>query len=191
MVAITLAKVSLLIFLYRIFYVDKAFRIVAWITGAILGIWATTATLLAIFACRPVKASWNLSLLMDPKTKCNPKSYNTENVYGFCNVVTDFVLMIMPIPLVWNMQLGFKRKIGLLLIFASGALYVTRLPFPYLQLFKQNQLIQRKSICAVAIVRQYIAYTTGSSSDPSWGIIEIKIWSKHLPFPPTFVVPDR
>lgn len=153
MVAITLAKVSLLVFLYRIFHVDKGFRITAWVTGAILGIWATTAVLLAIFACRPVKASWNLSLLMDPKTKCNPKAYNTENVYGFCNVITDFVLMVMPIPLVWNMQLGSQRKIGIVLVFATGAF-----------------------ICAVAIVRQYIAYNSGSGSDPSWGIIDIKIW---------------
>ncbi|KAL8942235.1 MAG: hypothetical protein Q9211_001479 [Gyalolechia sp. 1 TL-2023] len=126
-VAITLAKLSLLIFLYRIFHVDRTFRIIAWLTGAILVIWGTTAVLLAIFACRPIKASWDLDLLHDPKTKCKPKAYNTENVYGFCNIITDFVLMIMPIPLVWNMQLGFKKKIGIVWIFATGALYVPQI----------------------------------------------------------------
>ena len=60
----------------------------------------------------------------DPKTKCNPKAYNTENVFGFCNIVTDFVLMIMPIPLVWNMHMNSKKKMGIALVFATGALYV-------------------------------------------------------------------
>ncbi|KAL9001423.1 MAG: hypothetical protein Q9188_005455 [Gyalolechia gomerana] len=128
MVAITLAKISLLIFLYRIFRVDKTFRIVSWVTGGILVIWGTTAVLLAIFACRPIRASWNIDLLHDPKTRCNPEAYNTENVFGFCNVVTDFLLMIMPVPLVWNMQLDLKRKIGIVLVFATGALYVSSIP---------------------------------------------------------------
>ncbi len=123
-VAITLAKASLLLFLYRIFHVDRRFRIAAWVVGGILGIWATVTVFLAVFACRPVKASWNLKLLKDPKTKCEPKAWNVENIYGFCNIITDFALIIMPLPLVWRMQMDRKKKIGVGLVFASGVLYV-------------------------------------------------------------------
>ncbi|KAL8832142.1 MAG: hypothetical protein Q9170_005001 [Blastenia crenularia] len=151
--AISLAKVSLLLFLYRIFAVDRGFRIAAWTCGAVLTIWSTVTILLAIFSCRPVAASWNVKLRADPKTVCNPKSYDVENIYGFCNVITDVVLMIMPVPLVWHLQMDRKRKIGIVLVFATGAF-----------------------VCAVAIIRQYIAYTSGEGTDPSWGIIPIKIW---------------
>ncbi|KAI4129508.1 MAG: hypothetical protein LQ341_006563, partial [Variospora aurantia] len=38
---LTLAKLSLLLFLYRIFRVDRTFRILSWLLGAILTIWTT------------------------------------------------------------------------------------------------------------------------------------------------------
>ncbi|KAI4180408.1 MAG: hypothetical protein LQ348_005206 [Seirophora lacunosa] len=153
LVAIVLAKLSLLIFLYRIFHVDRTFRIAAWVTGFVFVVWGIIALLMAIFACRPVRASWDLALRKKPTTTCNPQPYDTSNVYGFCNVITDFVLMVMPIPMVWNMQTGFKKKIGIILVFMSGAF-----------------------VCVVAILRQYYAYNSGGGRDVSRGIITIKIW---------------
>ncbi|KAL8693487.1 MAG: hypothetical protein Q9224_003740 [Gallowayella concinna] len=121
-VAIALAKISLLLFLYRIFQVDKRFRIASWIVGAVLVIWSTVTLFLTIFACRPVKASWNLKLMKDPKTKCHPKAWDTSNIYGFCNIITDFALIVMPLPLVWRMQMNRKKKFGIAVVFASGFL---------------------------------------------------------------------
>ncbi|KAL8642119.1 MAG: hypothetical protein Q9226_008543 [Calogaya cf. arnoldii] len=123
-IAITLAEASLLFFLCRIFHVDKRFRIASWIVGGILRIWATVTVFLVIFACRPVKASWNLKLLNDPKTTCEPKAWDVENTYGSNNIFTDLALIIMPLPLVWLMQMDRKKKIGVALVFASGVLYV-------------------------------------------------------------------
>ncbi|KAL8764616.1 MAG: hypothetical protein Q9194_006944 [Teloschistes cf. exilis] len=123
-VAITAAKMSLLLFLYRIFHVDKRFRIAAWITGGILVLWSLITILLAIFSCRPIKASWDLKVRMDPKTVCYPKAYDVSNVYGFCNVITDVVLIVLPIPLVWKMQVTLKKKFAVATVFATGALYV-------------------------------------------------------------------
>ncbi|KAL8647428.1 MAG: hypothetical protein Q9210_005566 [Variospora velana] len=153
LVAIVLAKLSLLIFLYHIFQVDRTFRIAAWVTGFVFVVWGIIALLMAIFACRPVRASWDLTLRRKKTTKCNPQPYDTENVYGFCNIITDFVLIIMPIPMVWNMQSGFKKKTGIILVFMTGAF-----------------------VCVVAIIRQYYAYNSGQSGNPSRGIITIKIW---------------
>lgn len=181
-VAITAAKLSLLLFLYRIFHVDKRFRIAAWITGGILVLWSLITILLAIFSCRPIKASWDLKVRMDPKTVCYPKAYDVSNVYGFCNVITDVVLIVLPIPLVWKMQVNLKKKLAVAMVFATGALYVP----PQVKSLNKSELILAcpNSVCAVAIVRQYIAYNSSSGKDPSWGIIPIKIWSNISPCPP-------
>ncbi|KAL8799503.1 MAG: hypothetical protein Q9182_005841 [Xanthomendoza sp. 2 TL-2023] len=152
-VAITLAKISLLLFLYRIFHVDKRFRIASWIVGAVLVIWSTVTLFLTIFACRPVKASWNLKLMMDPKTTCHPKAWDVANIYGFCNIITDFALIVMPLPLIWRMQMNRKKKVGIAVVFASGFF-----------------------ILAVAIVRSYILYNPTGIGDPTWSIIATKIW---------------
>ncbi|MCJ1459519.1 hypothetical protein MMC28_009898 [Mycoblastus sanguinarius] len=90
---------------------------------------------------------------MDPKTVCYPESYEVINVYGFCNIVTDFMLLLMPMPLVAGLQMARTKKIGVALVFATGAL-----------------------ICAIAIVRQYILLATSQTTDPSWQIIASKIW---------------
>ena len=119
-----MAKLSLLLFLYHVFHVDKRFRITAWITGTVLVIWSIVTILMAIFACRPVSASWNLKQYMDPRTVCKPQAYEVLNIYGFCNVVTDVLLIFMPVPLIWKMQTNRSKKIGVALVFATGSLYV-------------------------------------------------------------------
>ena len=123
-IAISLAKLSLLLYLYRIFWVDKKFRIAAWILGTVVALWATITVFLAMFSCRPITASWNMKQRLDPKTVCNPKSYYVENVYGFCNVISDLVLVFLPIPCIYKMQMSLKKKLGVALVFATGLLYV-------------------------------------------------------------------
>ncbi|KAL8699340.1 MAG: hypothetical protein Q9224_001458 [Gallowayella concinna] len=122
MLGTMLAKISLLLFLYRIFSVDRKFRIAAWALGTILVGWTIISFFLRIFACRPIKASWDVKLQLDPETRCNPKSYNTLNVHGICNIITDFGLLLLPVPMVWKLQMSLKKKLGVAAVFASGAI---------------------------------------------------------------------
>ncbi|KAI4144490.1 MAG: hypothetical protein L6R39_004159 [Caloplaca ligustica] len=148
----TLAKLSLLLFLYRIFRIDLTFRILSWILGAILTIWTTVSLLLCIFACRPIKASWVLSVQLDPRTKCPIKAYEVNNIHGICNIITDFALLIMPAPLVWKLNANAKKKLGLVVVFGTGIF-----------------------ICAVAIVRQDINYHTDKNGDDYY-LGRLRVW---------------
>ncbi|KAL8968361.1 MAG: hypothetical protein Q9183_002494 [Haloplaca sp. 2 TL-2023] len=152
-VGLTLAKLSLLFFLYRIFNVDLAFRIAAWAIGAVLVIWTTVSILLCIFACKPIKASWDIILYVAPTTVCRIKAYDVTNIHGYCNIITDFALLVLPIPLVWHLQAPIRKKIGIATVFAAG-------------LF----------ICAVSIFRQYILYNTEKAGDPYYQTRN-KVWS--------------
>lgn len=40
------------------------------------------------------------------------------------NIVTDLAILIVPIPVLSKLQLPRKKKVGLILIFAAGSLYV-------------------------------------------------------------------
>ncbi|KAL8914329.1 MAG: hypothetical protein Q9171_001049 [Xanthocarpia ochracea] len=151
---LTLAKLSLLLFLYRIFKIDLAFRVLSWILGAILVIWTTVTLLLCIFACKPIKASWVLSVQLDPATKCPIKAYDVNNIHGYCNIITDFALLLMPAPLVWKLQINGKRKLGLAVVFGTGIF-----------------------ICIVSIVRQYINYHTDKNGDDYY-LGKLRVWCK-------------
>ena len=135
---LTLAKLSLLLFLYRIFRVDSTFRVLSWILGTILAIWTTVSLLLCIFACRPIKASWVLSVQLDPRTTCPIKAYEVNNIHGICNIITDFALLILPAPMVFKLRVNGKKKLGLVVVFGTGILYATppSLNYPYLVLIQ-------------------------------------------------------
>ncbi|KAL9001624.1 MAG: hypothetical protein Q9188_005403 [Gyalolechia gomerana] len=147
-----LAKVSLLLFLYRVFRVDGKFRIAAWTIGIILVVWSVVSFLLCVFSCRPIKASWNVKLLLDPKTHCYPKTPNVINYHGFCNIITDFALLLLPLPMVWKLQMNQKKKIGVGVVLATGIF-----------------------ICAISIVRQHILWTTDKAGD-NWEVTKNKVW---------------
>ncbi|KAL8981376.1 MAG: hypothetical protein Q9177_005590 [Variospora cf. flavescens] len=132
---IMFAKVSLLLFLYRVFRVDRHFRIAAWVIGVVVVVWSLISFFLLIFGCRPIKASWDLFLTFGRKTRCNPKAYDVINVHGFCNIITDFGLLFLPLPSVRKLQMDLKKKLGVTAVFAT------------------------------AIVRQYTLYNTDKAGD--------------------------
>ena len=113
--------------MYRIFRVDRKFVIVSWTIGAVLTVWTTITLLLCIFACRPVKAAFNIMLLLSKTTYCPIKSPDVLNIHGFCNIITDFALVILPVPMVWKLHVTTRKKLGLAVVFATGLLYA-RLP---------------------------------------------------------------
>lgn len=117
-----LAKVSLLLFFYRIFQVDLKFRLASWIVGFVLVVWSTVSMLLMIFSCHPIKANWDLNLYLSPKTRCYPRAYHVLNIHGYCNLVTDFALLFLPLPMLWKLQMNKMKKLSILAIFATGSL---------------------------------------------------------------------
>ncbi|KAL8891576.1 MAG: hypothetical protein Q9215_001440 [Flavoplaca cf. flavocitrina] len=151
-VGLTLAKISLLLFLYRIFNVDRKFRIASWIIGAVLTLWTVISILLRTFACRPIKASFDLHLYILPSTICPIKVHEITHIHGICNILTDFAILILPIPMVWKLQATPRKKLGLAAVFATGIF-----------------------VCAVAIVRQYILYNTEKDGD-NYYATRIKVW---------------
>ncbi|KAI4137581.1 MAG: hypothetical protein LQ341_005091, partial [Variospora aurantia] len=172
-VGCTLAKFSLLAFLYRIFNVNLGFRIASWILAAVLAIWTSVTLLLCIFACKPIRASWDIKLYLAPGTRCNIRVPDVTTIHGFCNVITDFALLFMPVPMVWNLHVGTKKKFGLAAVFATGVLYVS----PAIRTSEVSQLTYSTldSICAVSIVRQYILYNTDKYGD-GYYTTRVMVW---------------
>jgi hypothetical protein len=71
-----------------------------------------------LFACRPISASWDPTLL--PTAVCLNRGaiYVATAVIG---VATDFMVILLPIPTIWGLHLHMKQKLGLLGIFGVGS----------------------------------------------------------------------
>lgn len=105
----------------RIFCV-RSFRIAAYTTTALSVIWAVATILMILVVCRPLEHFWNPS----SPGECGDL-VTTLIVFGVLDVAIDVVILLLPIPMVWKLQMPFANKIGLAAIFAMGLLYVTTL----------------------------------------------------------------
>ena len=98
-------------------FITPLVRKVVWVCVAIFtGIWIST-TLVAIFACTPVQAFYDLSV---PGTCIDSVKFYWAS--ATLNVITDLIVLILPIPLVWKLRIPTKRKVGISLIFIAGGM---------------------------------------------------------------------
>ncbi|KUJ23478.1 uncharacterized protein LY89DRAFT_728223 [Mollisia scopiformis] len=118
-ITLCLIKSSIICFYFRIFGNTRSFRISAYVVLAFIVCWALSVVLETFLLCRPVAYNWDTSI----KGTCGDR--NTVYVSaGALNVITDFMVMSLPVPHILTLQLKMKKKLGLLLMFSLG-LFIT------------------------------------------------------------------
>lgn len=117
-------KFSLLTLYVRIFAI-RTFRLLAYFVATIVSGWALSVLLETFLLCRPFAYNW------DPTIKdftCG----NRNAAYigaGSLNIATDLMVLCLPIPMVWNLQIPRRNKAILTAVFGMGLLYVGAQPF--------------------------------------------------------------
>lgn len=107
-----------------------------------------------LFGCSPPSKYWNY----DIPGHC--VSFRTANlIFSALNIFSDLFIMLLPLPMIWNMQLSWKGKIGISLVFMSGAMYVD--PSVACQCRAKQKFNYLDSAGAVALMRTvYVVYDT-------------------------------
>lgn len=77
----------------------------------------TANTLVAIFSCKPVRSFFDLDV---PGTCTDATKFSWAT--AILNVVTDFYILVLPIPVVRKLHTTLGRKIAISLIFMVGGL---------------------------------------------------------------------
>ncbi|KAG6999485.1 hypothetical protein G7Y79_00034g069080 [Physcia stellaris] len=160
-VGIAFAKLAVLILLHRIFGIDKRFRWACYLLGPIIFLWSFITAMTQIFRCRPVKAAWNAEYTLE-----HPDGYKCLDrilisvTYGWFNIFSDFILLLLPLPMLWKLHLPWQKKLGLLGVFITGGF-----------------------VCAVSIIRQAVLYHNNASgsgqTDGTWTEITNYVWFRR------------
>lgn len=115
--ATCLAKLSLLFFYLKltpqVWFLRTAKVLMLIIVGYTLGI-----TLSNIFACRPIQAAWDRSIV-------DKQCINTNALYiatAILNTITDVTMLIIPIPVIMPLQMSRRQKMEVVGIFVLGSL---------------------------------------------------------------------
>lgn len=85
---------------------------------AVVVIWGISVTLEALLLCRPLAFNWDPTI---PGGVCGDrnKAYISS---GAMNVVTDLMVIALPLPHIWQVRLPLRPKLVVLFMFTMGIL---------------------------------------------------------------------
>lgn len=116
-VQISLAKISVCLFLLRIFRAS-AFRYITYAMIALNIAVAVTWVFADIFHCIPVRLAWTGWEKAEPGKCIN--FITSTIVNAFVNIIIDASMVVMPMYEVAKLSLSTRKKLGVLLMFAMG-----------------------------------------------------------------------
>ena len=159
-------KASLLLLYYRLFSPIKRFRLAIRVGAVIVFCQWFSLTLVCIFQCIPVKAFWDQNV---QGAKCIDLPRFTI-ASGVLNLLTDVLILCLPVPMVWGLNKNVAQKITLTGIFLLGMLYVLWLPI------LNGHYLRACCVCAISIIR--ISKLAGVNySDPTWRLVDVFLWT--------------
>lgn len=85
--------------------------------------WFLLATFVAVIIsdlaeCQPITHNWLVNRTNPPVEAQCRQGFGQLLTMGICNVITDLLLIIFPIPIIIRSQMTFKRKLQLVLLFS-------------------------------------------------------------------------
>jgi hypothetical protein len=108
-------KVAIL-FLYLRLAVTKAYRALIWTTMAIVVATFVAFVAAGLFQCSPIRFAWD-------KTIPNGSCFNVTALFyanAAVNIFQDVFIYILPMKLLWEVQIPRKQKVALIVVFAVG-----------------------------------------------------------------------
>lgn len=113
----TAVKISIL-HLYITIFRKRSFRYAAYAVMALSAIYCLLNWLLILLTCRPVAFSWDKTI---PGGVCSSHEIPYLSS-AIVNVLTDVIIVALPMPVLWKLQLPTRKKVALSVIFGLGAL---------------------------------------------------------------------
>ena len=153
-ILITMIKISILLFYRRIFpaeTIGARYRLVWWIILVWSVLWSISVFFSATFQCLPSSYYWTKVTMKTHGTCLNITALLIST--AVLNIVTDVGILILPMPIVWRLQIQNPQKVAVSSIFLLGGF-----------------------VCMASIIRAcYLSQVI--PQDPLWTNVNGGIWS--------------
>lgn len=111
------AKLAILLLLFRLFSPNRRFRYFIYVGIIWTTLMSLTSVVVVAALCSPRRREAFNNIMVAQRCR----DLNTWSIIqSSLNVLLDFYILYLPIPVVWKLQLGKRRKIGVLGIFMTG-----------------------------------------------------------------------
>ncbi|MDI1484990.1 MAG: hypothetical protein OHK93_000124 [Ramalina farinacea] len=148
-------KVSILLFYQRVFAHTALRRTWIWSLLAFIVVWTFVFEAAFVVQCLPIHYFW--TKIEDPAGGTCVNLQILYAIHATINVLTDLIIYVYPMPIVWKLNVSRMQKVGLLTCFAAGGL-----------------------VCAFSLVRAAqigsvisMDFTHDDQSSAIWALLEI------------------
>lgn len=113
-VCLSTVKISVMTFYLRVF-VNRSLRLATKAALVFVILWSTGNVLQVFLICRPFRSTY------DPTVpgECGDQVASFIAIGAF-NVVTDVIILTLPLPTVWSLRMSTPAKLGLTGVFLVG-----------------------------------------------------------------------
>lgn len=115
----TLVKLAFIAFYMRVFTMANIRRVL-WVTFVVVALWGFSFVIVAIFVCKPISYLWTQWDGLHDGECLSDAAYVWTNAAS--NIALDIWVLAIPLWEVRKLQLHWKKKIGVALMFGLGAL---------------------------------------------------------------------
>ena len=113
----TSVRISVLHFYMTVFRSNRTFLTVAYAVFVLVVAFGVGIVISDVLTCRPLAKYW------DPRQSGLCESPRASALaLSSCNIIADVLIVLLPLPMVWGLQITTRRKIELSIIFALGFL---------------------------------------------------------------------
>jgi hypothetical protein len=117
MMSLVFLKLAFLFQYYRLMSVSKMRYVFLAAIGIVVA-WAISQAIMAFLQCVPLQGVWDHRI----NAKCIPRTVTLWYFNGVFNIVTDVAILVLPLPILWKLELPRSQKILLTCIFGLGFL---------------------------------------------------------------------
>ena len=114
-----------MLLLYIRIFATRSFRLICWSFVAINVANLISVILSVLLICDPILYSYDRTI---PGGRCGDLT-KFQLYTAIFNLLADFIIVVLPMPMLWRLQMQRKRKIGITLVFGMGFMSVSSLFF--------------------------------------------------------------
>lgn len=115
--AVNFAKLALFLLYYRIFALNSRTKFAIYLGIVVNCLFYIASAIAHLVLCIPRPSDgWT-----SPRyaARCN-KSRVLDIIVGIFGLISDLYIFILPLPVLWRLQMPLKRKLGVMAIFLTG-----------------------------------------------------------------------
>ncbi|KAF2727232.1 hypothetical protein EJ04DRAFT_451713 [Polyplosphaeria fusca] len=118
LMAVSFPKLAIICLYLRLFGSERGLRCAALATGVLVSIIAIAGIFVSSFMCRPFAYNWNKTI---PGGQCGQIETGYRMV-SIPNIVTDVVMLVLPLPALWRLKVDLATKLSLTATFVVGSI---------------------------------------------------------------------